>query len=311
MSGKMTDLAEQLVDSVSRHSACNDGRAHLEIHQNEVVGTHLVPGLLVEAHSRANGVDVTMQVEDNAVLEKPVQICFGVLPEEGLQQINLDVRMGKNARASFEAFCTFPNARRVQHVMDARLVIEDGAQYAYFERHVHGPQGGVEVIPHAEIFIGKHASFKTEFELIKGAVGLMDIDYTMHCDAYGVFEMLARIFGRGDDRVKIREAGFLNGEGSRGALTSHIALRDRARAEIYNELIADAPYARGHVDCKEIIRNEAVAKAVPVVEVRHPRAHVTHEAAIGSVDSTQLQTLMARGLDEEAASDLIIRGMLS
>ena len=304
-------IADQLIDSISRHAACNDGRAHLEIHQNEVVGAHLVPGLQVDAESHADGVHVKMQVDGNVTLEQPVQICFGVIPESGVQNISLDIRMEKNANACFEAYCTFPNARRVQHNMDARLIIEDGAHYSYFERHVHGPQGGVEVIPHADISIGKHASFKTEFELIKGAVGRMDIDYDMKCDAYGVFEMLARIIGRGNDFIKIREAGLLFGEGARGALTSHIAIRDHARAEIYNELIADAPYARGHVDCKEIIQHHATAKAVPIVEVRHPKAHVTHEAAIGSVDSRQLQTLMARGLNEDAAADLIIQGMLS
>ena len=58
------------------------------------------------------------------------------------------------------------------------------------------------------------------------------------------------------------------------------------------------------------MQGRAIAKAVPIVEVNHPRAHITHEAAIGSVDSKQLQTLMARGLDEEKATDLIIEGLL-
>jgi len=38
---------------------------------------------------------------------------------------------------------------------------------------------------------------------------------------------------------------------------------------------------------------------------------VTHEAAIGSVNKKELETLMARGLDEDSAVDVIIRGMLS
>ena len=80
---------------------------------------------------------------------------------------------------------------------------------------------------------------------------------------------------------------------------------------MYNTLTASAPYARGHVDCKEIVQDRALAKAVPVVEVSHPLAHVTHEAAIGSVDSKQLQTLMSRGLTEDEATDLIIEGLLS
>jgi len=44
--------------------------------------------------------------------------------------------------------------------------------------------------------------------------------------------------------------------------------------------------------------------------VTHPTAQVTHEAAIGSVDRKQLLTLMARGLEEDKAVDVIIKGML-
>ena len=70
------------------------------------------------------------------------------------------------------------------------------------------------------------------------------------------------------------------------------------------------PGAVGHMDCTEIVRGEAVARNVPVVVVRDDRARVTHEAAIGSVSRRELETLMARGLDEEDAVDIIIRGML-
>ncbi len=48
-----------------------------------------------------------------------------------------------------------------------------------------------------------------------------------------------------------------------------------------------------------------------MVRVRDDRAYVTHEAAIGTVDKKELETLMARGLDEERAVDVIIRGMLA
>jgi Fe-S cluster assembly scaffold protein SufB len=88
-------------------------------------------------------------------------------------------------------------------------------------------------------------------------------------------------------------------------------VRDSARAEVYNKLTADAAFARGHVDCKEIVQDNGVATAVPIVEVHHPKAHITHEAAIGSVDSKQLETLMSRGLSEDDAVELIINGLLS
>jgi len=40
------------------------------------------------------------------------------------------------------------------------------------------------------------------------------------------------------------------------------------------------------------------------------RAGDARRPAVVSVDSKQLQTLMARGLDEEQATDLIIEGLL-
>ena len=94
-------------------------------------------------------------------------------------------------------------------------------------------------------------------------------------------------------------------------MESRIAVRDEATAEIKNTLVASAAGARGHVDCKEIVQDRAVAEAVPIVKVEHPKAHVTHEAAIGSVDSKQLETIMSRGLDEDAAAELIIDGLLA
>jgi hypothetical protein len=94
-------------------------------------------------------------------------------------------------------------------------------------------------------------------------------------------------------------------------IKTRVAARERATAEVIGVTHGNAAGARGHVDCMEIVRDHAVVSAIPEVKVTHPQAKVTHEAAIGSVDSKQLETLMARGLDPESAIDLIIRGMLT
>jgi len=44
--------------------------------------------------------------------------------------------------------------------------------------------------------------------------------------------------------------------------------------------------------------------------VSNQLAKVTHEAAIGSVDKKQLETLMAHRLSPEEAVDVIVRGIL-
>ncbi len=305
----ITDLFQKI--GSDPHELNDPEVAHLIIDNNKVLGQHAVPGLNIDVKELEDGIDVVMRLDDNAVISKPVHLCFGMYPEEGVQRIVMDVTIGKNAKISLLSHCVFPFAVDVKHIMDAVIRIGDGAKYQYFERHVHSPKGGVKVYPKARVEIGEKALFKTEFELIKGRVGLIDIDYEAVCAAGGILDMNTRISGHGDDFIKIKEVGHLKGEYSRGVLTSKIAVRDKARAEVYNKLTATAAYARGHVDCKEIVQDEGTALAIPIVEVEHPKAHITHEAAIGSVDSKQLETLMSRGLSEDEAVDLIINGLLS
>ncbi|HDP33505.1 MAG TPA: SufBD protein [Candidatus Hydrogenedentes bacterium] len=311
MSGK--DIVAELMQSIGVDPAhpFGDDVARIEVHENRIVGVHLVPGLQVDANETDTGIDAAITVADGARIERPVHICFGVLPENGIQHINLNMRIRQDSRASFLAHCTFPNAKDVQHLMNAVIEVGPGAHYAYFERHVHGKYGGVNVVPVAKVVVHEGAEFTTEFELIKGRAGRIDFSYDTECRARSVVEMTARINGRETDSIVLREKATLIGEDARAALVTHIALRDQARAEIYNEITATGDRARGHVDCKEIVIGEAVAKAVPSVEVRNPTAHVTHEAAIGSVDSKQLQTLLSRGLNEDEATDLIVEGLLS
>ena len=305
------DPVQELLESIGLHRAFEKGTPHVVINANKVLQSQAVDGLVIEARELADGVSAVLRVEKGRKIPGPVHLCFGMLPERGVQRILLDVEIEDGADASFLAHCTFPNAVDVQHLMTAKIRVGRSARYSYFERHWHSDEGRVRVVPEARIELDDGARFSTEFELLKGLVGEIDIDYEAVCGARSSAEMKARISGRKDDRIKVKEAARLEGEHSRAVLTTHIAVRDRAAAEILNEILAMAAFSRGHVDCKEIVQGNGTARAVPVVEVRHPQAHVTHEAAIGSVDSKQLQTLMARGLSEEEAVDLIIQGLLS
>lgn len=298
--------AAEIEDAIS-----NPNVAHLIINKDEVVGMQDVPGLTVKPVEIEDGVDIGINLAEGTVVEKPVHLCFGVTHKEGVQRILLDVDIEKNSEIGILAHCIFPRAVDVKHVMDADIRIGEGADYTYLEKHIHSPEGGIEVIPEAEVELLKDSRFRSDFELIEGRVGKIDIDYETTCKENSVMEMTAKVDGRGDDVINISETGNLIGEGARGILNTRVALRDEAEAKVYNKLKATAPYARGHVDCKEIVQNEGNAEAVPIVQVNHPQAHVTHEAAIGSVDTKQLQTLLSRGLSEDEGVDLIIEGLLS
>ncbi len=288
----------------------NSKIANLVIHKNQVLGKHLVPGLEVEPKETKDGIDLKIRVLPNVKLEYPIHLCFGILPKEGKQIIKIDAEVGENSKVSLLAHCIFPNAVKVQHLMEAKIRVKKNGAYEYNEVHFHGDTGGVEVVPKAKIYLEEGARLTTNFQLIHGRVGRLDIDYEVEAGKDSVTEMLAKAYGYGKDTIRIRESCFLKGDGARGIIKSRVAVKDEAKSEVYSEMKAYGKNSRGHVDCVEIVQGKAQARAVPIVDVFEQTAKVTHEAAIGSVDKTQLETLMARGLRQEEAVDIIIKGML-
>jgi hypothetical protein len=194
--------------------------------------------------------------------------------------------------------------------MDASVRIRDGAEMRYSETHYHGPHGGVNVVPKLAVTVGRNARYFTDFTLTTGRVGKLDIDYTVHVEENAVAELTARIFGHASDNIRIRDKVMLDGKNSRSIIKTRVAIEGDATAEVTGITEGNAAGARGHVDCMEIVKDRAVARAVPIVQVNDPLAKVTHEAAIGSVDKRQMETLMAHGLTPEEAVDIIVKGML-
>lgn len=286
------------------------GTAHLVASGHSIMSSRTVAGLDVQARETQDGISAQVTVRAGVKLKNPVHMCFGVLHKEGTQRIKMDVRLEEGSSAQFIAHCIFPKAEKVRHIMDATVAIGEGAEMRYSETHYHGLSGGVEVVPKAAVTIGRGGRYFTDFTLTTGRVGKLDLDYTVEAGEDAVTELVARVFGHGTDDIHIRDRVLLAGKNARGLIKSRVAIEDDAHAEVTGITEGNAAGARGHVDCMEIVKDRAVARAIPIVQVNDPGAKVTHEAAIGSVDKRQMETLMAHGLLPEEAVDIIVKGML-
>jgi Fe-S cluster assembly scaffold protein SufB len=269
-----------------------------------------VEGLEVDARESLTGISARVIVKEGLKIKNPVHLCFGVLHKKGTQRIKINVRLEKDSYAHFIAHCIFPKAEKVKHIMDAVIEIGEDAEMRYSETHYHGLYGGIEVIPKAVVRVNRNGRYFTDFNLTTGRVGILFIDYNVEAGERAIAELTARVFGHANDNIKIKERIVLSGRDSRGLIKTRIALEDEAMAEVTGITEGNAEGARGHVDCMEIVKDNAVAKAIPIVNVTHPLAKVTHEAAIGSVDKRQMETLMAHGLSPEEAVNLIVKGIL-
>ncbi len=308
---ELDDLLKAFGEAGGNRGALADaGIAHLAASGHSILSSHGVEGVAVDARETRKGIFARVTVHEGVKLEKPVHLCFGVLHKKGTQEIKMDVKLEKNSKATFLAHCIFPNAEKVRHIMDAVVDIGEGAEMRYSETHYHGLYGGIEVVPKLFVKVGKNGRYVTDFTLTTGRVGKLAIDYAVEAGEGAVVELTARVFGHGNDEIVIQEKVVLAGENARGLVKARVAVEDEATAEIRGITEGNAAGARGHVDCMEIVKDHAVAKAIPMVQVNNPLAKVTHEAAIGSVDKRQMETLMAHGLSPEEAVDVIVKGVL-
>ncbi len=278
---------------------------------NQLLGKNEIPGLNIEGTSLPDGVQAKITVKENTTIDNPVHLCFGVIPAEGVQRIIAEFIIEDNASATFLAHCSFPNAVKVQHIMEGTVKIGKNAKMEYGETHYHGAKGGVEVLPKMKIEVDRGGRYISTFRLIKGATGVINLDYEAYLGEQAVAEMYAKIYGKRQDDIQVKESIYLNGAESKGLAKSRIVLSEKARAEVLGEVIGKGAHSRGHIDCMEIVQGKkALASAVPKLQVVDETAKLTHEAAIGSVDKRQVETLMARGLSEQEAVDVIVMGLL-
>jgi len=300
------------LDAIGGESALllNPETAHIVADAHRLLSSQEITGVEVQAEETPEAIIVHIVVTKGARVENPIHLCFGMLEPTGTQRIKLDIIVEDEANATFLAHCLFANAQSAQHLMDAEIKIGADAEMRMIESHYHGPFGGIEVVPKAVVDIGPNSRFFSDFSLTMGRVGRLDIDYRVTVDTHGVAELTSRVFGHVNDYIKIREEVDLIGESARSLVKTRVAIEDQAIAEVTGITNGAAKGARGHLDCMEIVKDEAIGQSIPIVKVTHPLAKVTHEAAIGTVDKEQLETLMAHGLSPEQAVDIIVSGLL-
>jgi len=77
------------------------------------------------------------------------------------------------------------------------------------------------------------------------------------------------------------------------------------------QIYEGAEFARSNVECDALLLDEvAKTDTYPYIEINEKTAHVGHEATVSKLDEEQIFYLMSRGLAEDEAMALIVRGFL-
>jgi len=278
---------------------------------NKVIGRNTVDGVHVRAKELDNGVEIWIDIDDGTVIENPIHLCTGYLKPEGTQEILIHNHLGDRAKVKFISHCVFPSGVNFTHSMVADTDVGKNSEMLYEDTHMHSKDGGVTVKATYNTIVREGGSFQNLFYLTKTRVGKLFVKMSVTLEKYASAHIESKVYEREDDYLEIDEELYLNGEGSSGIAKTTVFATDRSRAKIINKAYGNAPFSRGHIECNEIIKGDSVeVGTVPELYVTNEKAELTHEASIGRVNVKQMETLMSKGLSEEEATDMIVRGML-
>lgn len=310
----MTKLAQEFIKTAK---ICGIGHAidqegHFHVDKNKITSEQMPKGISSTTRETKNGVVAEIIVEKGVKVKEPLFFCFGMSGEAESQLIETRLVLEEDAEVEILAHCSFPNATKASHKMEARYEIGKNAKLVYKEHHYHGVASGILVMPKLVVDVAEGGTFLSDFILSRGSVGKVGIEVEVTLGKDAKSEINSKVFGKNKkDIVSIIDKVTLAGENSKSLVTMRAAAKDGGRVFMQGETYALAADSIGHIDCQEIVSgDESVAKAVPIVEVSNDKARVTHEASVGKINQKELETLMTRGMDEEEATELIIEAMM-
>ncbi|MHA1343111.1 MAG: SufD family Fe-S cluster assembly protein [Promethearchaeota archaeon] len=316
---KNDDYPEEILQSLENYNIDirdflpGHGRgAKLLLDFNKIKGIEDVDGIILKGKEIKNGIIADIIIKEGTKIEDPIHLCFGVNKEKGIQEIFPRIIAEDNSEVIVQAHCSFPKANGLIHKMFGHFYIGNNCNFKYTETHYHGENSGALVAPVGYMYVGENSVFENNFSLTKGTPGKVKIMLDIYAMKNSVIKSSIKAFGKNKkDSIRVRDSVFLEGENARSVIKMKAAARDGGEVLMYGITEGNAPHCNGHVECNEIVLGKgSICRARPYIRAIDPTCSVSHEASLGRFPQKWLDEIMAKGLTEHEATNILIEAML-
>lgn len=241
--------------------------------------------------------------------EAPVQACLYIAKNGFAQNVHNIVVAEEDSELHIITGCaTAPHLVSGLHVGVSEFYVKKNAKLTFTMIHDWGAE--VNVRPRTVTTV------EAGGVLVSNYISLRPV---------GSLQMFPTTYLNGPGAVARFNSILVAAEGSHLDVGSRVVLNaPQTRAEIISrgiaaggaiiargDLVGKCPGIKAHLECKGLILNNGLMKAIPELSGTVPGVEMSHEAAVGKIDQREIEYLMARGLDEDAAISTIVRGFLN
>ena len=252
-----------------------------------------------------------IRAKANSKVTIPVQACLFITTDKTGQKVHNIIIAEENSELHIITGCSVAHAvKSALHLGVSEFYVKRGAKITF--TMIHNWSEGVEVRPRTAVVIEDDGTFISNYILMTPVKSLQTYP-TAYCEgknARANFQSI--IYASGNARIDTGSRAVLKGERSRAEIISRVVATDNAEVIARGEMIGEGANASGHIECRGLILSDnATITSIPELKAVRKDLDLSHEAAVGKIAEEAILYLMARGLSEEEATSVIIRGFLN
>ena len=241
----------------------------------------------------------------------PLQTCLLIGEENSSQNVHNIIIVEEDAELNIITGCaTSSHVKSGLHIGVSEFYIKKNGKLTYTMIHDWGEN--VHVRARTGVQIEDNGVFINNYVVMTPVKSIQSYP-TAYCigkNSKATFQSV--IYGKKNSKIDTGSRAILKGEGSSSDMISRTVVVDNAYVVARGHLAGHAENVKGHLECRGLILSDnAHLHAIPELEATKANLDLSHEAAVGKIAEEQLVYLMSRGLTEDEATSLIIKGFLS
>jgi hypothetical protein len=199
--------------------------------------------------------------------------------------------------------------RRGLHVGVSEIFVKKNAKLTF--TMIHNWAQEFDARPRTAVRLEEDATFVSNY-ICLSPVRSLQMFPAAYCVGEGARARFNSIlYVKKDSYLDVGAKIILQGRGSRGEVVSRAIATDTGHAYLPGLLVGKGQDCKGHLECRGLLLSDTASiHAIPRLHAEIKGVELTHEAAVGKIAKEQIEYLMARGLSEEEAEALVIRGFM-
>ena len=251
-----------------------------------------------------------IRAKAGAKIGMPVQSCLIMKKSQAVQNVHNIIIAEEGSELHIINGCATPSeVDQSLHLGVTEFYVKKNAQLSF--TMVHRWSEKTDVRPRSAAIVEENGTYISSYALLSPLKSIQTFPKVRLVGPGAKSDLYSIVYGTKSSKYDI--GGLLSLEAPRtsGKVISRSIATDSSEIIARGDLVGLSGQTKARLECDGLlISDSAVIRAVPMLAACAEGAELSHEATVGKVGAEQLSYLMSRGLTEEEATSLIIRGFV-